>query len=274
MKFSSVAFAGQTVSASLVQDGLVFDFRAQDYVSGSLTWNSFVGNYTASITGTVGGGLEYFDGSKVGFDGNHWLTFANSITASFISASQWNIYVLTEFTNNQLQTSSFKPAFFSKGVGDSPDWNWWFRGGNSGGSPSQTGDVLTNGYVNSSTYCAGGQLADSYSASFAGNSKQLFGFQIVGSATGSSGYGFVTTNWNTAIPGNSAAIDPAIYGPGSFTGSLTEPVLFGREINQGFSLPASTNMTGSVIRIFAYNKNLTSAERKQNYITLFNRYPQ
>jgi hypothetical protein len=138
---------------------------------------------------------------------------------------------------------------------------------------SQTGDVLVNGYVNSSTYNQGGMLADSYSASFAGSSKQLFGFQILGSATGSSTNGFVTTNFNTTIPGNSVSIDPAVYGPGSFTGSLAEPVLFGREINQGFGLPASTNMTGSVVRIFAYNRNLTSVERKQNYISLFNKYP-
>jgi len=269
MKFTSVAFVGQAAvsGGAIIQDGLVFDFRAQDYVSGSLTWNAFTGNYTASITGTVGGGLEYFDGSKVGFDGNKWLTFPNSITSSFVSASQWNIYVLTEFTNTQLQTNTFKPAFFSKGVADFPYWNWWFRGGNSGGSPQQTGDIFTNGYINSSTYNAGGMFADSYSSSFAGSNKQLFGFQILGSATGSSTNGFVTTNFNTTIPGNSVSVDPAVYGPGSFTGSLGD-VLFGRQIN------ASTNMTGSVVRIFAYNRNLTSVERKQNYISLFNKYPQ
>jgi hypothetical protein len=273
MKFSSVAFMGQTgASASIVQDGLVFDFRAQDYVSGSLTWNSFVGNYTASVTGTVAGGLEYFDGSKVGFDGNKWLTF-NEAMSSSISSSQWNVYVLTEFTNTQLQTNTFKPAFFSKGVADFPDWNWWFRGGNSGASPSQTGDIYTNGWVNSSVYNEGGGFADSYSASFAGQPKQLFGYQIIGSPTGSSGYGLVTPNWTSTIPGNFIGISPAVYGPNSFTGSILEPLLFGKEIDQGFGYPASTNMTGSVVRIFGYNKNLSDAERRQNYIALFNTYP-
>lgn len=269
MRFASTAFIGSSSgSGNLVQDGLVFDFRAQDYQSGSLTWNAFVGNYTASITGTVGGGLQYFDGSKVGFDGNHWLTF-NTAMSSSISSSQWNIYVLTEFTNEQLNTSSFKPAFFSKGVADYPEWNWWYRGG---GNVNQKGEVFVNGWVDNSVYNEGGQFEDDFNDVFGTTGKQLFGYQIIGSPTGSLTRAFVTPNSRTTIPGNALLGEPANYGPGSFTGSVAEPLLFGRQISQGFSYPESTNMTGSVVRIFAYNRNLTSEERKANWLALSNQY--
>lgn len=269
MRFASTAFIGSQAGAgNIIQDGLAFDFRAQDYQSGSLTWNAYVGDYTASVTGTMSGGLEYFDGSKVGFDGNRWLTFNSSMTAS-ISSSQWNIYVLTEFTNEQLNTSSFKPAFFSKGVADYPEWNWWYRGG---GNVNQKGDVFVNGWVQSVVYNEGGRFEDGFNNVFGTFGKQLFGYQIIGGPTGSLTTAFVTANTDIAIPLNSIVGEPANYGLNSFTGSVAEPLLFGKIISQGFSYPESTNMTGSVVRIFGYNRNLSPQERQQNWLALTNQY--
>jgi len=268
MRFQPSAFLGTLGELAISQTGLVFDFQAADYVSGSTTWNSAVGDYTASVTGTLAGGLEYFDGSKVGFDGNRWLTFNSSMTAS-ISSSQWNIYVLTEFTNEQLNTSSFKPAFFSKGVADYPEWNWWYRGG---GNVGQKGDVFVNGWVQTSVYNEGGGFEDSFNNVFGTFGKQLFGYQIIGSPTGSLTTAFVTANSETTIPGNSIVGNPANYGLNSFTGSAVEPLLFGKIIAQGFSYPESTNMTGSVVRIFGYNRNLSAQERKNNWFVLTGQY--
>jgi len=269
MRFASTAFIGSQAGAgNIIQEGLAFDFRAQDYQSGSLNWNAYVGNYTASVTGTMSGGLEYFDGSKVGFDGNRWLTFNSSMTAS-ISSSQWNIYVLTEFTNQQLDTSSFKPAFFSKGAGAYPEWNWWYRGG---GNINQKGDVFVNGWVDISIYNEGGRFEDSFNNVFGTFGKQLFGYQIIGGPTGSLTTAFVTANAGIDIPGNSIVGNPANYGLNSFTGSAVEPLLFGKIISNAYPYPESTNMTGSVVRIFGYNRNLTQAERKSNWLALSNSY--
>jgi hypothetical protein len=254
------AYLGSTLvytppATSLVSDGLVFDFRAEDYTSGSLIWTSNVGNYTASVTGTVGGGLNYIDGERVGFDGNHWLQFNNATTAS-ISSSQWQVYALVEFTNAQTASSAYKPAFFSKGGGNAPSWNWYYQG-----STGTTGGwAYLNGYVSFPSFELGSVFLDSFNRAFSGNTKQLFAFQISGSNAGLSTRPILTANASTTIPGNSLANEPFVYGLNSFTGSAAEPLLFGKSFN------GDTNtLSGSVVRLFAYNRILSSTERRENW---------
>ena len=267
MRFQPSAFLGTLGELDITQTGLVFDFQAADYVSGSTTWNAAVGDYTASVTGTLAGGLKYIDGTKVGFDGDKYLQFPSAMTAS-ISSSKWQVYALVEFNSSQLLTSSFKPSFFSKGNGFAPSWNWWYQGGGSG---IQDGLVYTNGFINSSTYTEGGRLADSYNKEFLTGSKQLFAFEINGSDTGSLTLGTVTQNAATTIPGNSVAVEFYSYGLNSFTGSASDPLLFGKET--GFPPYINgNNISGSVVRLFAYNRILTSQERKNNWFALTGQY--
>ena len=255
------AYLGSTLiyPVSLISDGLVFDFRAEDYTSGSLIWTSNTGNYTASVTGSVDGGLDYIDGNKVGFDGNHWLQFDNATTAS-ISSSQWQIYALVEFNSSQLLTSSFKPSFFSKGGSYAPSWNWYYKGG---GITNQEGYVYTNGYISDVFYTEGGMFADSYNRAFLTGSKQLFAFEINGSDTGSLTLGTVTQNADTTIPGNSISVNSYLYGLNSFTGSASDALLFGKSFSVN-----SSNLSGSVVRLFAYNRILSSSERLKNWVYL------
>lgn len=266
MRFQPSAFLGTLGELSITQTGLVFDFQAEDYVSGSTNWNAAVGGYTASVTGTLAGGLKYIDGTKVGFDGDKYLEFPSSMTAS-ISSSKWQVYALVEFNSSQLLTSSFKPSFFSKGNLGGPAWNWWYEGGN---APITSGEVYTNGYINSVTYTEGGMLADKYNKAFLTGSKQLFAFEINGSDTGSLTLGRVTQNADTNIPGNSTAVEFFSYGLNSFTGSASDPLLFGKATG-GFAF-SGENISGSVVRLFAYNRILTSQERKNNWFVLTSEY--
>lgn len=263
MRFQPSAFLGTLGELNITQTGLVFDFQAADYVSGSTNWNAAVGDYTASVTGTIAGGLKYIDGTKVGFDGDKYLQFPAAMTAS-ISSSKWQVYALVEFNSSQLLTSSFKPSFFSKGNGYAPSWNWWYRGG---GNVNQTGEVYTNGYINTIIYTEGGMFADTYNAAFLTGSKQLFAFEINGSDTGSLTLGTVTQNASTTIPGNSSAIEYYSYGLNSFTGSASDPLLFGKATGG-----SGENISGSVVRLFAYNRILTAQERTNNWFALSGQY--
>lgn len=257
MRFASTAFIGSGLANqnNIIQSGLVFDFKASDYVSGSTTWNAAVGNYTASITGTVAGGLEYIGGTKVGFDGNKWLQFSNNMTAS-ISSSQWNVYALVEFTNAQTASSVFKPAFFSKGGAGYPAWNWYYAGG----TGINSGLIYTNGYPDS------GMIADTYNGGFY-NNQILLCFQILGSDTGSLTTGYVTAKAGTTTPGNQIIASFDLYGPNSFTGSAADQLLFGKSFSVN-----NSNISGSVVRLFAYNRNLTQSERQSNWLALSNSY--
>lgn len=267
MRFASTAFIGSGLANqnNIIQSGLVFDFKASDYVSGSTIWNAAVGNYTASVTGTVAGGLTYIDGTKVGFNGNQWLQFSNNMTAS-ISSSQWNVYALVEFTNAQTASQAYTPSFFSKGTGNYPAWNWYYKGGSP--FPTNEGFVIING----GEVAPGGGTWDTYNTcysfvvNFCGSSKQLFGFNVLGSDTGSLTIPYVTPQWSTVVPGSSIIFNTANYGPNSFTGSAAEPLLFGKSAGGG------QNISGSVVRLFAYNRNLTQAERQSNWIALTNSY--
>ena len=95
-----------------------------------------MGNYTASVTGTVAGGLEYIDGTKVGFDGNKWLQFENAMTAS-ISSSAWEVYALVNLASTS--STTYEPTFFAKGT-DAPGWYYSYEGG--------TGTQSGLGYIN------------------------------------------------------------------------------------------------------------------------------
>jgi hypothetical protein len=254
------AYLGSTLiyPASLISDGLVFDFRAEDYTSGSLIWTSNTGNYTASVTGTVDGGLNYIDGEKVGFDGNHWLEFDNATTAS-ISSSQWQIYALVEFTNAQTASSAYTASFFSKGGSYAPSWNWYYKGG----TGAQAGLVVVNGFTSFSPSQVGSVLEDSFNEAFRGSTKQLFAYQISGSDAGLSTRPLVTANAYTFAPGNQLQNDPYLYGLNSFTGSASDELLFGKAFGVN-----STNLSGSVVRLFAYNRILSSSERLKNWVYL------
>ena len=249
------AYLGSTLiyPVSLISDGLVFDFRAEDYTSGSLIWTSNTGNYTASVTGSVDGGLDYIDGNKVGFDGNHWLQFDNATTAS-ISSSQWQIYALVEFNSSQLLTSSFKPELFSKGDGLSPAWSYAYQGG--GINPGF--GFVDGGYSN---YL--GLTTDNLNPFMTG-SKQLFALTMMTGSTliAQATTGSFTINQYVGTVGNTISYDTASLVT-SFTGSASAPLLFGKSVNN-----TTTNLSGSVVRLFAYNRILSSSERLKNWVYL------
>lgn len=254
MRFASTAFIGSGLANqnNIIQNGLVFDFKASDYVSGSTTWNAAVGDYTASVTGTVAAGLTYIDGTKVGFNGNQWLQFPNNMTAS-ISSSSWEVYAYVSFTNAQTASAAFKPEFFSKGGGIAPAWNYSYAGGTSGiGS-------MGGGYPP-------GYTTDSLNAGLRGNNTQIFAMSHIPSGSGVISPSYITVNWLNTVIGNTILFDTADYYV-SFTGSAADPLLFGKSVNTG-----TQNISGSVIRLFAYNRILTSAERISNWVALANDY--
>lgn len=242
----------------LVQSGLVFDFRAQDYQSGSLTWNAYVGNYTASITGTVGGGLNYIGGNKVGFNGNQWLKFSDNMTGS-ISSSQWQVYALVAMTGQQTSSQAYIPEFFSKGSGTTPSWAYGYHGGSP--FPQNAGWGLVDGGSDNN-----GLTTDTLNRFMTGSSQLIAFTMFSGSPwpnytqTGSVSINNFTGQVGSTILYSETSINT------SFTGSAPDPLLFGKGVN-----PGATNISGSVIRMFAYNRILNSTERKYNWNIL--QYP-
>jgi hypothetical protein len=250
MRFTPTTFLGTAGTIGLIQNGLVFDFRAEDYQSGSLTWNAYVGDYTASITGTVGGGLEDLT-SSVGFDGNHWLQFSNNMTAS-ISSSTWEVYAFVNLASTS--STTYEPTFFAKGT-QAPGWYYSYKGGASG-----------IGYIN---YNGGlGFLTDTLNNGFFGpglkgiypNTPQLFAL----SNPSSSGFpsGPYTMNWFAGQEGNSVIGDTNYIRPLSFSGSAAANLTF------GYGVDSQDNFSGSIVRLFAYNRILSEQERKNNWFAL------
>jgi hypothetical protein len=261
MRFTPFAFTGAYRTASLVTDGLVFDFKAEDYQSGSLTWNSTVGNYTASVTGTTSGGLEIISASTynaVGFDGTKFLQFDNATSAS-ISSSQWEVYSYVSFTNAQTASTSFTPEFFSKGGGLAPAWNYAYKGG----TASDAGfGQMAGGFPT-------GYTTDTLNAALSGYTTQLFAMTHTSqSATPGAIPSYITVNWYNNVVGNTILNDSADYIV-SFTGSAVDPLLFGKAVN---APEPAASISGSVIRLFAYNRILTARERKDNWYTLTGTY--
>ena len=253
MRFNPFAFLGGYTTASITPVGLVFDFTSQDYQSGSLTWNSAVGNYTASVTGTISGPLIYNNGNTVGFDGNKWLQFDNNMTAS-ISSSQWEVYTYVSFTNAQTSSTLFTPEFFSKGAGLAPAWNYSYQGGTSAvAGYGEMGDGYPPGYT-----------TDTLNTTLRGYTTQLFAKTQTSQSVANTSY--VTVNWDSNVIGNTILNDWADFKT-SFTGSVAEPLLFGKSVNS-----TTTNISGSIIRLFAYNRILTSRERKDNWFALTGQY--
>lgn len=239
----------------LIQSGLVFDFKATDYNSGSLIWLSNVGNFTASVTGSVGGPLNYIDGVKVGFDGNQWLQFDNATTAS-ISSSQWQVYALVEFTGQQTASAAFAPELFSKGEGLSPAWSYAYKGG--GTNPGW--GFVDGGYSN---YL--GLITDNLNAFMTG-SRQLFALTMLTGSVQPPFTGSFSINQYPNYVGNTLLNDtPSLIT--SFSGSVSAPLLFGKSVNN-----TTTNLSGSVVRLFAYNRILSSTERQYNW-QVANLYP-
>jgi len=257
------AYLGSTLlytapTGSLLQDGLVFDFNAANYISGSTTWNADLGNYTASVTGTVAGGLEYIDGTKVGFDGNKWLQFENSMTAS-ISSSAWEVYALVNLASTS--STTYEPTFFAKGT-DAPGWYYSYEGG--------TGAQSGFGYIN---YQGGsGFLTDTLNNPGFNNGlrgvfpilPQQFVFSYPSSSTFPTGP--YTLNWYGNTNGNTIVLDPTNIAPLSFSGSADANLTF------GYGVDGWDNFSGSVERLYAYNRVLTLAERKSNWYALTGQY--
>lgn len=255
MRFQPTVFLGTLGALNITQTGLIFDFKASDYVSGSTTWNAAVGDYTASVTGTVAGGLTYIDGTSVGFNGNQWLQFSNNMTAS-ISSSSWEVYSLVSFTNAQTASTSFTPEFFSKGAGVAPAWNYAYQGGTiaSAGFGNMGGGSGNNGYT-----------TDSLNSGLRGINKQLFAMSHIPSASFTIS-SYITVNWRDTVIGSTGIFDYPDYYV-TFTGSAAAPLLFGKGIDAG-----TQNISGSVIRLFAYNRILSAQERKSNWFALTGQY--
>lgn len=258
MRFQPTVFLSSLGELSISQTGLVFDFQAADYISGSTTWNAAVGNYTASITGTVAGGLEYIDGAKVGFDGNKWLQFPNEMTAS-ISSSQWEVYVLVNLASTS--STTYEPTFFAKGT-DAPGWYYSYQGG--------IGATAGNGYIN---YQAGAGLftdtlnLPSFNNGLKGifpNIPQQFVFSYPSSSTFPTGQ--YTLNWYGNVNGSTTIGDSSNITPLSFSGSAASNLTF------GYGVDGWDNFSGSVVRLYAYNRILTLAERKSNWFALTGQY--
>lgn len=244
----------------LIRDGLVFDFSADEYVSGSLQWNSNVGNYAAFVTGTTSGPLEKLS-DGVGFDGTKWLQFDNATTSS-INTSTWQIYVFTDFSNTGLgQTSEVAHQFFSKGGGAAPSWNFGYYNGTGTSAGAGLG-VIGDGAANLSIF--EGYNTDSLYSPLSQKDKQLFCYTYQsGSGTAPNSYPSVTINWyDTAIGGTVLSSYAALRNT-SFTGSAASPLLFGYGITQNMD-----NVSGSIVRLFAYNRILTQEERKRNWFIL------
>ena len=256
------AYLGSTLlytapTGSLLQDGLVFDFNAANYISGSTTWNADLGNYTASVTGTVAGGLEYIDGTKVGFDGNKWLQFENSMTAS-ISSSAWEVYALVNLATTS--STTYEPTFFSKGT-SIPGWYNSYKGG--------TGTGAGLGYIN--WQGGAGFVTDNLNIPVFNNAlrgvfpniPQQFVFSYPSSSTFPTGP--YTLNWYGNTNGNTTTGVTGIS-PLSFSGSADANLTF------GYGVDGWDNFSGSVERLYAYNRVLTLAERKSNWYALTGQY--
>jgi hypothetical protein len=262
MRFTPFAFTGGYRTSSITTDGLVFDFQSANYVSGSTQWLSSVGNYTASVTGTVAGGLNIVSASTfnaVGFNGNQWLQFSNNMTAS-ISSSNWQIYAYVSFTNQQTASAAFVPEFFSKGGGTTPSWNFAYAGG----TTSLPGyGYIDGGYVGavSPTGLTTDTLNYYFGTGISFSSTQLFAYSQISGAAPT----FTINQYNTPV-GNTIYYDANdLYA--TFTGSAADKLLFGKSVNT-----STTNISGSVIRLFAYNRILTSQERKNNWFALSGQY--
>ena len=265
MRFAPFAFESNYITASLITDGLVFDFQAKNYVSGSTQWLAAVGNYTASVTGTVAGGLNIVSASTynaVGFNGNQWLQFSNNMTAS-ISSSNWQVYAYVAFTNQQTASATFTPEFFSKGGGTTPAWSFAYKA---------SASVLPGyGYIDggyNASISPTGLTTDGLNYYFGTgvsySNTQLFAYsQIAGEIPT-----FTINEFNTAV-GNTILYDVNDL-QASFTGSASAPLLFGKSVNT-FPIQ-TTNISGSVIRLFAYNRILSAQERKDNWYALTGQY--
>lgn len=258
MRFQPSAFLGTLGTLDITRTGLVFDFKASNYVSGATTWNASVGDYTASVTGTVAGGLNYIDGTKVGFDGNKWLQFPNNMTAS-ISSSAWEVYVLVNLATTS--STTYEPTFFAKGT-DAPGWYYAYDGGTAANSGF--------GYIN---YQGGaGLLTDtlnnpSFNNGLKGifpNVPQQFVFSYPSSSTFPTGQ--YTLNWYGNTNGSTIVGDTANIRPLSFSGSAADNLTF------GFGVDGWDNFSGSVVRLYAYNRVLTLQERKNNWFALTGQY--
>lgn len=252
----------------IISDGLVFDFRAEDYESGSLTWTSRIGNYSGSVTGSTSGPLDKLN-DGVGFDGTKWLVFNNEMTSS-ITSDIWQVYVYTNLTLDQLGVSSPKShQFFSKGGGNAPSWNFGYE--NEAVGTSRGFGVIGNGAGNIAI--VGGYNADNLLRNFTGSiDTQLFCYTQQSSSAALfsvSGSSVTVNQFENTIEQNSNTVlgDYPEIQPVNFTGSAAADLIFGKGVSDSLG-----NISGSVVRMFAYNRRLSSAERKRNWFILTGQY--
>lgn len=252
MRFQPTTYIATSGQIGIVTSGLVFDFRAQDYVSGSLTWNAYVGNYTASVTGTVATPLISAS-TGIGFDGNHWLNFPTNMTAS-ISSSNWEVYALIKLATTS--STSYKPTFFAKGI-DAPGWYYSYQGG---GTSNGTGYINYQGGIGFLTDNLNVRAFNSGLSGVFPNIPQQFVFSYPSSSTFPQGP--YTLNWYGNQNGNSAVGDVTNISPLSFSGSVASNLTF------GYGVDTWSNFSGSVVRLYAYNRILSLQERKNNWFAL------
>jgi len=265
MRFHPPLFLS-TLGNDIIQTGLIFDFRAKDYTSGSLTWNAYVGDYTASITGATPLPLIYTT-SSIGFDGNNWLQFDNAMSAS-ISSSNWEIYAFVNLATTS--SNAYKPTFFAKGS-TKPGWYYSYTGGTFA-LPSPIGNSNGTSFFN---YNGGNGSAQSNQNTALGfgvslrnvwpNTSQLFALSYPSSSAVLAA-NKVTLNWSNQGVGSTIIGDAASIGGINFSGSLTDPLTFGKGVD------GQTNFSGSVVRLFGYNRLLSEQERKNNWFALTGQY--
>lgn len=234
------------VIPNLLRSGLAFDFVATDYVSGSTTWTDRVNGYTANITGSSTT-LEK-SGSTVLFNGGQWLEFLPSITSS-ITTEDWQVYAYVGITTAQRTNSSFYLPLFTKGISFAPNWRYAYEGG-----AAQPGWATINGGY------PPGYFTDSLNAYMVGQNSLLALSFTNDTPPSNPVSASVTLNQYTNPIGNTIITDNSYVWPTYFSGSTNEPLMFGKN-DVGI-------ISGSVLRLFGYDRILNQSERNKTWIYL------
>lgn len=232
---------GESISPSIVLDGLVLNLDAANYVSGT-TWPDSSGN---SNNATLFNGVGYSSasGGSMTFNGSNQyasvalnLSAASQITVEFwVKASVSTAYMAIEHSSNW---NSFAGAF-----GVSPNSNG--NNNNSGLCHTNHKNVITRNYV--------------FTSGTTNYSHHVNIFSCISDSTGRLTY----------CNGNVVQFD-SIYGTGTSTSASSA---FRNDTLYLASRGGSTAfMSGNLGAVRIYNRKLTSTEITQNYNAQKSRY--